>query len=349
MPAPLPPILRRKLRHYRLVYGSIALAETTGLAALLLALAGPRGAPAALLWLAVRLWHWPTNRHIAAAIQRAHPPFQERFTAAIELAGSTDPVALQGSPALVGQLLMEVDRDAASVKVARLFSLTPLIVVLLAAVIAHLAVPGPREPPGSTNLIARSTPILPSKPPVENPPERSAAELRAQLERLVAALKALPDEQLQALPAHARSLDPAVQAARRAEHAGAAGDTAEAQALEESLADTLSEFARLARPTPQLADLATAADDLAREFAAASSRWARLAPRPTEAASTNRSVTTATAAANAGMSAALPAAPGGEPWRVPVATAEAETLAPFTPPYDRQIERYFEQVAKAKP
>jgi hypothetical protein len=94
----------------------------------------------------------------------------------------------------------------------------------------------------------------------------SGREILAQLAEINTAIRGQPASTLRLLPPYARSLDSAVAAAEKAEAASNAGSLTEAEAQRQNAAETLSEFARLAKAVPQLASLANQADGLAKQF-----------------------------------------------------------------------------------
>jgi hypothetical protein len=94
----------------------------------------------------------------------------------------------------------------------------------------------------------------------------SAGESLAQLVEISVAVRGQPASTLRLLPSYARTLDSVVAVAEKAEAALDAGSLTEAAAQCQNAAETLSEFARVAKGVPQLASLAEQADGLAKQF-----------------------------------------------------------------------------------
>lgn len=333
-------ILQSKLRAYRFAYWSVALTETACLGALLISLFNPSVAPLALLWLAWKFVRRPGNLQIVSAVEAKHPQLGKQLSAAVELADSTDPPAVKGSPELLENVFADADRAAAPIEFHRLIALKPVAALIIATIVVNLALSHRREQAGSQlggRGSSRATPDVGS-------PGGSPSRPTISITSLATALKSQPDRVLRELSPHARSLDSVVESASQAAAAQAAGNIADAQALQQTVAETLSEFARLARQIPELGTLANDADRLAQHLAAAAS----VTPVATAGRSptTDAEIPAAALALLHGDAPTLPAAPAGTPWTAPVEKVSGFPEN-YPPQYEQLISDYFERLATA--
>lgn len=319
----LPPNLHRKLRQYRFAYWSLATAETISLGAILLAFLEPPALLLAIPWLGWKLWRSPTDRHIAARLESAHPQLHEKLVSVIELARHAD-----GSPDLRHQAFAEIDRAVAEIEVGPLLSLRPVGLFMLVALILNAAVGVHRQREKQT-MVGAPYRARPPEPPVSRPEVRSPKLTAAEIAE---ALHAQPDAVLTKLPAYARTLDAA------ARHAAATG--ADADALRAQAAETFAEFARVARDIPELAALAAAATAVANELAATGRALATQTPAE---------FTTTTTTARPPpvlVETSLPGLPTGPEWQPPKPPAAVVTDRVPTQ-YQTAVRGYFEKLAAA--
>jgi hypothetical protein len=347
----LPPTLQRKLRGYHVAYWCVAAAESICIGALLTALLNPNAAILALGWLAVRYARQPSNRQVADIAAARHPQLAEQLRAAVELAESTDPPAVKGSPELLRRLFEETDRKARPVDFSRLLSLKPVALLMALAVIVNLALAQERQKHRRALLEhepgAQLSPVATSEPEPEPEPAAARADRLQRLKQLASDLDSAPDAALRRLPPRARSLDSTVAEAEAAEQARSVGDLQAASKLDGATADGLSEFARLARDVPELAQFGEQADALAGEYAAAAQPPASparlLTRRPEDMTSGEVGGTVAETPRGA-----LPdEPPAGEPWMAGVEKlrdTHVLKLEKYPPSYSDEVERYFELI-----
>ncbi len=257
-------VLVRKLRDYRVAFQVTAVAETWCIAVALISIFNLFSATFAVIWLIWRWSHLPSDSEIAARVETRHPELRHQLMAAVELMNSLDPVAIKGSRDLVAVTISETEHRIATIPFHRLHSLNLLAALITLTIITNVCV-----------LILKSrdpaTPI-PSLTPTPGKPKPTAVIIPSETEKLDRirqlndSLGMLPDDLLRSLPPHARTLDEATRQTVQAQSARHDGQLSEAYSLEQAVAETLSEFSRLADGIPSLQELAKLARELARDF-----------------------------------------------------------------------------------